>query len=70
LAYITIWRSGYDLTGRLHLAVGADNLFDKCPTKINPNSPSFAPSGWNVYDTTSPFGFNGGFNYGRVSFGF
>ena len=69
-AYITDLEIGYDLTDRLHLAVGADNLFDKYPTKINPNSPTFAPSGWNVYDTTSPFGFNGGFYYGRVSFSF
>jgi iron complex outermembrane receptor protein len=69
-AFITDLEVGYDLTSQIHLAVGADNLFDRYPTKISPTSASFAPSGWNVYDTTSPFGFNGGFYYGRIGYRF
>jgi iron complex outermembrane receptor protein len=67
-AYVTDAEIGYDVTENLHLAVGADNLFNRYPNKTNPAT--FAPSGWNTYDTTSPFGVNGGFYYTRLSYAF
>ena len=53
------------------LAVGANNLFDVYPDRLARPAASSASttSSW-PYSSFSPFGFNGRFVYGRVSFEF
>lgn len=68
---------GYKVTSALKLDLGANNLFDTRP----PSRPNIAngsggvrpADGSNVYDAPigfSPFGINGGYYYGRVTFSF
>ncbi len=68
---------GYKVTSAIRLNVGANNLFDtKPPTRPNiaNGSGGVRPAdGSNVYDAPigfSPFGINGGYYYGRVTFSF
>jgi len=52
------------------LAVGADNVFDVYPDRT-PIAAGFTPNSYFLpYSSLSPFGFNGRFIYGRVSFDF
>jgi iron complex outermembrane receptor protein len=68
---------GYNLTTSVKLNVGANNLFDQRPPGV-PNVPNgnggVRPlSGNNVYGEPaqfSPYGINGGYYYGRVTFTF
>jgi iron complex outermembrane receptor protein len=68
----------YKITPALILAVGANNLFDHrpptVPTIMNPNTGAMQPADGNhVYgepDQFSPFGINGGYYYGRVTYNF
>jgi iron complex outermembrane receptor protein len=66
----------YRLLNRVTFSVGADNLFDVYPDKQNDQwnvSTGFAGNanfGMNPYSGISPFGFNGRFFWGRVSYGF
>jgi iron complex outermembrane receptor protein len=69
----------YNLTHAIKFAVGADNLFDRMPPGMpnvgNPIAPGqVTPAdGHNVYGFPlpfSPFGINGGYYYGRVSYSF
>ena len=64
----------YRITKAVQLSVGAENLFDTRPDKVNPvtfaaqiasGSPAVATtSSW------SPFGINGGYYYGRINVAF
>ena len=68
---------GYFITPRLKLDLGANNLFDHRPPNV-PNVPNgsggFRPGdGNNVYgepDQFSPWGIDGGYWYGRVTYNF
>jgi iron complex outermembrane receptor protein len=68
---------GYKLTSAIKLEIGANNLFDTKPPS-RPNIPvtggGVRPAdGSNVYDAPigfSPFGIDGGYYYGRVTFTF
>ena len=53
---------GYLLPGNLNLAIGAKNLFDKYPDRLNADN-SF---GIFLYPQPSPYGYNGRFVYTRV----
>lgn len=56
----------YQITPNFNIAVGANNFFDTYPDKNTlPDTNGFPP-----YPAQSPFGFYGGYYYGRVSFSF
>jgi iron complex outermembrane receptor protein len=76
-AAITDIDIGYKITSNLKLDIGANNLFDQRPTKIptgiNSSGSPQPVDGNNVYGepaTFSPYGINGGYYYGRVTFTF
>jgi iron complex outermembrane receptor protein len=63
---------GYKLTAKLRLNVGANNLFDQRPSKV-PTIDNRPADGNNVYNEPaqfSPYGINGGYYYGRVTYTF
>jgi iron complex outermembrane receptor protein len=74
---ITVLDIGYNLTEALKIDIGASNLFDHRPPGV-PNVPDgnggLRPlSGNNVYGEPaqfSPYGINGGYYYGRLTFTF
>ncbi|MDO6413449.1 TonB-dependent receptor [Sphingomonas sp. BIUV-7] len=73
-AGITDLEIGYKLTPSLTLSAGANNLFDKNP-EAEPYLAAFGETagGGVVYNqplTYSPYGINGGYYYGRVTFDF
>lgn len=71
---ITDLEVSYKLPGDVTLAVGANNLFNKYPDKLSAayQSACVASGGGCVaqYPTFSPFGINGGYYYGRVTWNF
>ncbi|WP_242126631.1 TonB-dependent receptor [Sphingobium sp. Sx8-8] len=54
---------GYDVSERVTLSVGANNLFDTYPDRNG----TIAADGSGAYGSFAPFGLSGGFYYGRVS---
>ncbi len=63
---------GYKITPQLRLNVGANNLFDQRPENV-PTVSGRPADGNNVYNEPaqfSPYGINGGYYYGRVTFTF
>ena len=68
---------GYNITDQLKVNIGANNLLNKRPPGV-PNVPDGAGgvrplSGNNVYGEPaqfSPYGINGGYYYGRITFNF
>lgn len=54
---------GYDVSDRLTLSVGANNLFDAYPQRNG----IIAYDGSGAYGNFAPFGLSGGFYYGRVA---
>jgi iron complex outermembrane receptor protein len=68
---------GYSVIPSVKLSIGANNLFDHKAPKM-PNIPNGSggvrpADGANVYDAPlgfSPFGINGGYYYGRVTYTF
>jgi iron complex outermembrane recepter protein len=59
--------------GRLTFTAGVDNVFDVYPDKNNQGDATTAGNnnfGIFPYNQISPFGFNGAFYYGRLTFGF
>jgi iron complex outermembrane recepter protein len=76
--WITDLNASYTFGGRLTLTAGVDNVFDVYPDKNNQGSATPPPSGTAgnnnfgifPYNQISPFGFNGAFYYGRLTFGF
>jgi iron complex outermembrane receptor protein len=59
---------GYAATNHVTLTVGATNLFNVYPNRVNPND--LGPGLGAIYPTWSPIPINGGFYYGRVAIGF
>ena len=55
---------GYDLTPKLRLSIGGNNIFDEFPDE-NIVRNSF--NGIFVYNGVSPFGFNGAYYYTKIS---
>ena len=76
--WITDVELRFDATDRIHLAVGADNVFDVYPDRLPFGVRPAALGGgqfpqnnqYNAYSIFSPFGFNGRFLYGRIGFDF
>lgn len=73
-AFITDLELGYKVAEPIKLFVGANNLFNKYPTKRsfeNIRGPQLAGNSrtysTNLYPTISPFGINGGYYYARIS---
>ena len=64
--WITDLDVGYQLTKDLELAVGARNLFDVYPERQAPSNKTMV-KGYGVY---SPYGFTGGYYFGRVTYNF
>ncbi|MEP7350240.1 MAG: TonB-dependent receptor [Sphingorhabdus sp.] len=64
--------TSYKVNANINLAVGVQNLLDAYPDRdlrsIDPNTG--LPGNGNQYIDNSPFGYNGGFWYGRVGFKF
>ena len=58
--------ASYQVTESLSLVLGAQNVFDQTPE----DNPGAASGVGNKYSQFSPFGFNGGFWYGRVKLDF
>jgi iron complex outermembrane receptor protein len=76
LAAITDLEASYQILAGVKISAGANNLFNVYPTKdpavyraglYNTNSQGYASS---VYPGNSPFGYNGGFYYGKVTWSF
>ncbi|KKC27214.1 TonB-dependent receptor plug domain-containing protein [Sphingomonas sp. SRS2] len=61
--WITDLDVGYDLSDHVTLSAGANNLFDAYPERNG----LIAYDGSGAYGNFAPFGFSGGFYYGRVS---
>jgi iron complex outermembrane recepter protein len=61
---ITDVELGYQLSDNVTLAAGANNLFDVYPDRVGPIT---FDSGQGQYGSFGPFGFIGGFYYGRVN---
>lgn len=64
----------YRLTERVTVGVGANNLFDVLPDRVNPAGLAASAEAGNpaveIYPSFSPFGINGGYYFGRVKFAF
>jgi iron complex outermembrane receptor protein len=73
-AFITDLDIAYKLSRGLTLSIGANNLFDKRPNRVNEAGLSIAAAagspGVEVYPNFSAFGINGGYYYARASFAF
>jgi iron complex outermembrane receptor protein len=67
-AFITDLDVNYQVNDNIRLTVGANNLFNKFPSKLNDEAQLYY--GWYaqdpVYNLTSPYGYNGGFYYARL----
>lgn len=63
--WITDAEVSYNLWERLTVGVGANNLFDVYPEQ---NIPANNFNGILIYNSISPFGFNGRYYYGRMSY--
>jgi iron complex outermembrane receptor protein len=66
---------GYRFTKALKLSIGAQNLFNKFPNKLNSNvlareNTSVDNSAVEQYPAFSPFGINGGFYYVKAAYEF
>jgi iron complex outermembrane receptor protein len=68
---------GYQFTDHVRLSVGAQNLFNRFPNKLNGNilgRENACPGGDNAavtqYPLFSPFGINGGFYYVKALYRF
>ncbi|RVT93504.1 TonB-dependent receptor plug domain-containing protein [Sphingomonas crocodyli] len=57
----------YNITKQVSFAVGADNLFNVYPPA---NNIPLAQYGYNQYPRFGPYGFTGGFYYGRIQIDF
>jgi len=65
---------GYQLTDAVSLKLGANNLFDVRPDKVNAAGLAASAAAGNpaveLYPSFSPFGINGGFYYARIGYKF
>jgi len=72
-AGITDLEVDYALSNLIGLAVGANNLFDQNPETLKATGPTSLQDGSHIYNaplSISPYGINGGFYYGRITFKF
>jgi len=74
-AVITNLEVGANATDRLTLAIGANNLFNRYPNRVNPANTAVEAAGFDnaaveKYPPFSPYGIDGGFYYARASFKF
>ncbi len=72
-AGITDAEVDYAFSDTIGLAVGANNLFDKAPETVRASSATGLEDGSNVVGaplSISPYGINGGYYYGRITFTF
>jgi iron complex outermembrane recepter protein len=74
-AAITNLDVSWSATGSLTFTLGAQNLFNQYPVKYNKDltaayKANFDGSTTLTYPTISPYGFNGGYYYGKVAFKF
>lgn len=64
----------YQLTAAIKLSIGANNLFDTKPNKVNANGLAASAAAGNpaveIYPSFSPFGINGGYYFGRIGIEF
>jgi iron complex outermembrane receptor protein len=72
---ITNLELGANLTEKLTLAIGANNLFNRYPNQINPGNVAVEAANFDnaavaKYAPFSPFGIDGGYYYARVHFKF
>jgi iron complex outermembrane receptor protein len=72
---ITNLELGTNLTDRLTLAIGANNLFNRYPNVVNAgntevNAAAFDNAAVEKYPPFSPFGIDGGYYYARLHFKF
>ena len=70
--WVTDVAASYTFGGRFTLAAGVDNIFDVYPDENNQGNATTAGNnnfGIFPYNQISPFGFNGAFYYGRLTFG-
>jgi iron complex outermembrane receptor protein len=71
--WITDVAASYTFGQRLTVSAGVDNVFDVYPDENNQGNPTTAGNnnfGIFPFNQISPFGFNGAFYYGRLTFGF
>jgi iron complex outermembrane receptor protein len=71
--WITDVNASYIFGGRFTVSAGVDNVFDVYPDENNQGNATTAGNnnfGIFPYNQISPFGFNGAFYYGRLTFGF
>jgi len=73
-AFVTDLELGYRIAEPIKLSIGANNLFNKYPTKRsyeNIRGPQLAGNSrtysTNLYPNFSPFGINGGYYYARIN---
>ena len=66
--WITDLEVAYDLTPKINLAVGSNNLFNVYPDYTTASFNATLGSG--QYPTTGGYGFTGGYYYGRITVGF
>jgi len=58
---------GYQLTKGIKITAGANNLFNVYPDRL---PVSLQSAGFSLYNAYAPYGFSGGFYYGRINFSF
>jgi len=73
-AFLTDLEVGYDVFKNVKLTLGANNLTNHYPTKVNYEAiragqlaSGNSTYGTNVYPSFSPYGINGGYYYGRIN---
>ncbi|GAC1478923.1 MAG: TonB-dependent receptor [Gemmatimonadaceae bacterium] len=66
--YITDASAAFRIAPRMSLSAGVDNMFDVYPDENN--QPGNSNSGIFPYSSLSPFGFNGMFYYGKLTYSF
>ena len=67
-AYITDLDVGYEFSNHIKLNLGANNLFNTYPNKIPASTYQYV--NYDQYSHVSPYGFNGGYYYARLSTSF
>jgi len=67
-AYITDLDIGYNLTDKIKVNIGGNNLFNVYPNKISPAI--YQNLNYDQYSHVSPFGINGGYYYAKINYSF
>jgi iron complex outermembrane receptor protein len=66
--------ASYQMTSQLSLSVGANNVFNVFPQRVNAAGLAASAAAGNpaveIYPAFSPFGINGGYYYARLDYGF